>query len=248
MNPFNRPYTLGRGGLLPETKTLIGRMTVEPSRGRKAAINRLVGRLKERGLWQNPKFDALYVLAAHDSQAGYLNWFANNTASAVDGPLFTVDRGSAGDGVDGRLLCVVPSASPIGNSHIGIGVQEGLIGVSYAPYAFASDGGMTTVFGNLSIGAGFTIAGPDLRHGIMCWTGAETLRGYKNGSLARTWNHPAPGPSWGQVELHRMYSGLDVTFTSGRCGFLHSGKSITDQEAANLSSALNAYMAEIGAW
>jgi hypothetical protein len=248
MNPFNRPYTLGRGGLLPETRTLIGRMSAEPSRGRKAAINRLIGRLKERGLWQSPKIDALYVLAAHDSNAHLLNWFANNAATAAGGPIFTVDRGSAGDGVDARLICQTPAGNPVGNAHIGIGVQAGLVGLTYAPYAFASEGGMTTVFGSPSIGSGFTVPGPGLRHGIICWTGPETLRGYKNGSLARTWSAPVADTSWEQPQLHRIYEGLDAAFTTGRAGFLHYGQALSDLEAANLSAALNAYMVEIGAW
>jgi hypothetical protein len=84
-------------GYETETTTLLAAMTVEPSTVRKDQINDMIVELKDNGLWA--KLDLLYVTAAHDSQAGRLNWKtpASNTLTTAGGtPSFTVDRGFTG--------------------------------------------------------------------------------------------------------------------------------------------------------
>lgn len=92
------------GGATPEAETtaLIARMTVSPDSTRKGHINTLVKSLKTAGVW--PKLDALYVLAAHDAQAGLLNWKGSVfTLVPVNAPTFTLDRGYAGNGTSSYL-------------------------------------------------------------------------------------------------------------------------------------------------
>jgi hypothetical protein len=61
-------------------------------------IDRVIRGLKQSGVWD--KLDVFYMLAAHDEQAGRLNWKnpGTLTATAVNALTFTTDRGFAGDG------------------------------------------------------------------------------------------------------------------------------------------------------
>lgn len=90
------------GGYLPEANALFARMTVPPSTARKALINTLIGSMINAGAWA--EMDCLYVMAAHDAQAARLNWIADqDNLVPVNSPVFTVDRGYAGDGATSYL-------------------------------------------------------------------------------------------------------------------------------------------------
>jgi hypothetical protein len=94
---------------------LVSRMTVEPPASRRVVIEGLISDLMSAGVWDS--LDGLYVFAAHDRQAARLNWTALESnpvpsrvdfetwkpsamrdATEVNAPIFTVDRGFAGDG------------------------------------------------------------------------------------------------------------------------------------------------------
>jgi hypothetical protein len=96
MNPV-RLLTL-TGGLSSETRSLVDAMTVKPTSTRMRRIDRVIRGLKQSGVWD--KLDVFYMLAAHDEQAGRLNWKnpGTLTATAVNALTFTTDRGFAGDG------------------------------------------------------------------------------------------------------------------------------------------------------
>jgi hypothetical protein len=80
-----------------EARSLFARMTVKPTPKRAELIDQLYNSLVAAGVL--PKLDALYVLAAADSQAAKLNWIANQyNLTEVNAPTFTADRGFAGDG------------------------------------------------------------------------------------------------------------------------------------------------------
>jgi hypothetical protein len=86
------------GGNEAETTTLLAAMSSQPDATRTTAINTLIAALKTAGIWA--KLDVLYILAAHDAQAARLNWKtpASFTATAVNTPTFTTDRGYNGNG------------------------------------------------------------------------------------------------------------------------------------------------------
>jgi len=86
----------------PEALALFDRMTVPPNTARMGHINALIAGLKQAGVWQ--RFDAFYMLAAHDAQAARLNWVADAyNLTAVNNPAFEVDRGYTGNGVNAYL-------------------------------------------------------------------------------------------------------------------------------------------------
>jgi len=106
-NGYGTPVVMVASGGLPvkgatyqyvnaEASALAARFTTPPTYARAALIDTLVGALKTAGVWA--KLDALYVMAAADSQAARQNWIANlYNATAVSGPSFTADRGYTGN-------------------------------------------------------------------------------------------------------------------------------------------------------
>jgi hypothetical protein len=82
----------------PDAAAYASAMTVVPSAARVALIDVFVRAIKAGGLWT--RLDVLYLLAAHDAQAGRVNLIAPalHTCTAVNSPSFVTDRGYAGDG------------------------------------------------------------------------------------------------------------------------------------------------------
>jgi hypothetical protein len=93
-----------------EAHTLVGAMVEEPSDARKTLIDALISGLKTDGLWN--LLDALYVQAAHTSQAGCLNWKQPDLYPLIESGTgtWTTDRDWAGDGISGRLSLNVSPA------------------------------------------------------------------------------------------------------------------------------------------
>lgn len=99
---FGNPAILAGPRYLAQAKALFARMTTPPTRARMNLINQMIGALLDAGVWQ--KLDALYVMAAADSQAARLNWIADQyNLTAVNSPTFTVDSGYTGNGTSSYL-------------------------------------------------------------------------------------------------------------------------------------------------
>lgn len=109
--------SLGRVGRLmrsgstytAESRQLFSAMTTPPSTARQVAINNCIKSLKSSGIWS--KLGLLYVFAANDSQAALLNWKqpGTYTATAVNSPTFTTDRGFNGDGATSYIDTNLPA-------------------------------------------------------------------------------------------------------------------------------------------
>jgi hypothetical protein len=78
-------------------QTIFNAFTTPPSTTRKGHINTLVLALKAANIWTT--LDALYVMAAADSQAAKINWKQPGTynLTEVNSPTFTADQGFTGD-------------------------------------------------------------------------------------------------------------------------------------------------------
>lgn len=102
--------------------TLFAAMSVQPDITRKALINGLILSLKSGGVWT--KLDVFYGLAAHAAQAARLNWKnPAQSATAVNSPTFTTDRGYAGDGSSSYLdTGYIPSAGSGTTNSASLGV------------------------------------------------------------------------------------------------------------------------------
>ena len=78
----DRRRILFGAGYTPQAKALFAAMSAKPTPTRMNLYNGLILSLRTSGLWAN--LDALYLMAAHDEQAGRLNIVAQSrTASAT---------------------------------------------------------------------------------------------------------------------------------------------------------------------
>lgn len=84
-----------------QSRAIIDAMTVPPNAARKRLVDLTVRMLLGSGAWD--LMDVLWMLAAHDEQAGRINWISpgSHTVTVVNAWTFTQDRGFAGDGVSG---------------------------------------------------------------------------------------------------------------------------------------------------
>ena len=102
------PAVLNGTDVDPTALTLYNAMTVKPDATRFSIIDTTIRALKGQNVLGlnsglidfKSKMDWLYVCAAHDSQAGLLDWFNPTTdvAVPVNSPTFTVNSGYAGNG------------------------------------------------------------------------------------------------------------------------------------------------------
>jgi len=84
------------------TNTLVTAMSVAPSTARKNAMNSFIVGLKQAGLWDT--ISTLHILAAHDEQAGRLNWVNPGQITLTNSSaVFEVDRGFTGNGTSSYL-------------------------------------------------------------------------------------------------------------------------------------------------
>jgi hypothetical protein len=86
-----------------EAAAIVAAFTTPATNSRKALIDTTVGALKTANIWS--ALDALWVLAAADSQAALINWKNPGTFTGitVNSPAFTTDRGFQGNGTSSRV-------------------------------------------------------------------------------------------------------------------------------------------------
>lgn len=86
-----------RAAFSAEAQAYFAAMAVQPDDARKVLINNLINNLIVNGVWA--RLDCLFLLAATTSQAGLLNAVnPAQTATLVNAPTFTVDRGFTTNG------------------------------------------------------------------------------------------------------------------------------------------------------
>lgn len=126
-----KPATLGTGEVSydADAAALFVRWTPPPTTTRAGLLDANIRAHKAGGVW--PKTDVRWFLAAPDAQAARLNWKSSSyTASPVNSPSFTADRGYTGDAVSTYLTTGFdPTTSPAGllmqtdSAHLGIWVR-----------------------------------------------------------------------------------------------------------------------------
>lgn len=95
--------SMGGSGYEAEATALFARFTSDPGTTRKNDINTCIASLKTNGIWS--KLEALWVFAAHDSQASLLNWVSSSHNMTTAGsPTFTTDAGYTGDNTTNYLI------------------------------------------------------------------------------------------------------------------------------------------------
>lgn len=245
------------GGLLQETRLILGKFSAAPTLARAAAIDALVRALKTNGTWS--KRSGLWIYAAHTSQAACVNWIAPgaSSASAQGSPTFTANRGFTGNGSDGYLLCGNVSdyplftqndahtmawslTNPAGNDN------NYLFGNSAAAGNFhflpkSTSGNANSRFNS---GTSDTFANSDV-------SGLYTLRRnnssnyqlFRNASQIRSVSQASAAVTTNAFRVLRHSS----SFSALECAMVSIGGTLTDTEIANDHTAFQTYLQAAGA-
>jgi hypothetical protein len=238
------------------TTALLAAMSVQPNAARITVINNAIVSLKNNGLWT--KMGLLYVNAAHDEQAGRLNWVnpGTSTLTAVNSPTFTADRGFAGDAVSMYLTTgvaenAVPNYSQ-DNAHVGVwSVTAGTLNKNVVGKDVGGTGLIAIQTNNVSgfavqINGGGSIVGLDAPvntgHVVGVRNNSTDVVGYRNGANVITGTKTSSAPDANIVTLLRLNS----VYADQQMALLHLGTKLTDAEATSLYNIFRTYMTAVG--
>jgi hypothetical protein len=160
-------------------KSLFNRMSVPQCLEMKTLISKTITRLDDNGMWN--KFDALWVMAAHDSSTALLNWVENdhNLTVGANTVYFVVDSGFYGDGDSGYLstnyLAADTNNLSLTSGAIGVWVWKKTARNEFEIGAYGSGNGYTSLAAKYSTGVSYGVVG-----------GAATAANYSS----------AIGPAW----------------------------------------------------
>lgn len=237
----------------PAATAYFSRMAAQPGPARKGQINTLIVALKAAGVWA--KLDFLYLLAAHDAQAGRLNMVANDELAPVNSPLFTVDRGFKGDGAAAYLeSALTQSALPkagqndaswlLGVRQIGETSRFVIGAISAVRFAFQGRAAGGVSVRNTQGAVSDDVASvPQTGRFGSTRAGATDHRVFRNGELVGTFATSSSAPSSQAILLFRggsVYSSAEVTHYG-------AGASLTPAQQAAADAAIQNYLQAIGA-
>lgn len=255
----------GGGGVsyTAEAEALFARMSVAPDNTRKGLINTailslLAGAVSGSNIWA--KLDALYLIAAHDSQAGRLNWKGTSYTLTMSGGMgtgdFTTDRGFTGDAVAKWLdTGLADNTAAINWSQdsacFGCWVNQDNATVNSSMGAASSanlrilpkDAG-TTGSVRLHKGTSLSVAGQTTRLGF-CAANRSTSTAsqfYRGGVSIGTSATVSTAPAATNISILRASS----TYSNDRVAAAVIGGSLTANEHTDLYNALNTFLTAIG--
>lgn len=241
------------GAYEPEAQALFARFTSSPTAARRRLINALIRSLKLGGIWS--RLDALYLLAAADSQAARQNWVADRfNLVAVGAPVFTADRGYAGDGVGAHLdtgfnPVAAAALSSQNDIHlatwVNTNIAEDKVDAGNPTSILNSRNAAGSFQGRAgSVSTSAVAVAASTGHSVATRSGPAQQDLYRNGELVQSDPHAsAPLASGNYLVLGR--SGASF-FTSRRLAVCHIGASINSAQAAATHLALSAYLTAIG--
>lgn len=244
------------GSFAGDADRIIAAMTVQPDATRTAIIRTAVQQIKDSGAWG--KLDGFFMLAAHASQAGRINWINPAFVAPIAGTVaFTTDRGFTPNGSGGSYVNangVSISKRTLSSSCIGIRVTDTL--VNGAAQDDAGQGG------NLSLrisGAG-SLASAALDSSTASSTSTVSTNsrhvvGSRSGSITNFYAGLSSMSAIGSQSVtpagvisNSPFIGAsdNVSSSARRFGCAYFGGYLTASEISNLNSAIHAYMTAIG--
>lgn len=250
----------------PEANALFARMTTQPSAARKTLINECIKSLKNSGVWA--KLNALYLLAALDSQASALNWISTNyNITPTNGPTFTIDRGWQGtlgtSASQPRLDTNLNGRGILSNvsHHFSVFYQSAYSAVydqwdgvydGSREIIFAPNRGGQAYFDSLSptltaVTAGSNTSG---KHFVLSRTSATFAKLYVDGAaLANTQTGDMSASQVPNVNINLMgYLDTGSWHTHGiREAAASIGAGLSATEVSALTDAIHTYLAGVGA-
>lgn len=261
------PDVAGRArvSLDPAAAAVIARMSLAPGETRIGLIDALVRGLKASGVWA--KLDLLYLMAAHDAQAGRLNWIgAANDLAAVNAPGFTADRGYAGDGATSYLdtgwaasgsarfltdsaalgCWINAGADTPSDFAVAMGARDASNGAFVGPRGSGNairgrvnQASSSASSGTVATRMGLTVLSRTASNLVSCYRGSGL-----DGSFATVSGGRATVPLFlGCLNASGSFSnGVDNRIAAG-----FAGAGLSGAEVAALHAALSAYLSAVGA-
>ena len=241
-----------------ESEALFARMTAQPDATRKGHINTLIASLKSAGVWS--KLDTLYLFAAHDSQAGLLNWKSTSFNATLVGPnlpAHNTDIGFSGataaSSTASHLTAGGYDPSVGGLNYVAASSHFGIFTTKIATFndiMRVRSGGFNAgfiraegrVFGRSGFNTQFDILpGSVAQRGHYVLNRETTTDGaYYNGTAAAA-------TSTADTEIRGPFNLLVGGGLNGhRIATHHAGAHLTSTEAADLYAALNTYLTALG--
>jgi len=253
--------TVSASSYSAEATAYFAAMTTQPDATRKGLIDTLIVALKAgANAWS--ALDRFVLFASHDSQSALLDAHdPTKSASAVNSPVFTTDRGFAGDAASSHIDFGEPG-NAAGNqmtqnsASMGVwinaqGATSGLrflAGQTGAAYRLTVTGRNTT--GNETFRASDATdsvsranTGTRLGHRTSVRPDASTKLSYLNGgnqvsvSLAST----------GVAATNNTVLRAGTNYSDDRAAAAYLGASLTATQVSELHTALNTYLTAIGA-
>jgi hypothetical protein len=247
-------------GLDADVAAFLARLTTPPTTDRASLYTTLILSLKSAGVWS--KLDALWVMAAADSQAARLNLVSSSyTLTPVSNPVFTVDRGYQGDasasyldtnmdtGAGGGVKiqrnsafigCYVNTATTgadvreMGSRNFAVNLLNLTSGMSFRNAATNSDSTIAT-FAN-SIGFAATNRNNSANHDI-----------YKNGVYVETLTRSSVILSSSNCLICAFNNnGVPSQFSAKRVASAAIGQDLTAGETLALYNAILSYLTAVG--
>lgn len=262
---FPQRYLMPHASLRPgagsvydsDAEAVFAAFSTPPDDTRKGHINTLVLALKAASAWND--FVFLYVHAAADSQAAKINWKSPGTLTAteVNSPTFTTDRGFTGNGSSSYVESGYNLSSGGGvyvqdSAHLGsyaltdVSANTSDLGVSSGLNAFLISRNGSSISFRINTGSTITksTVATSVGHNVVTRTGSSLSRAFKNGSQIGTDDTTASAaPPNGTL---RILSGAS-TFSSRQIAISHAGAGLSDAKVAALSSAFSTYLTAVGA-
>jgi len=244
-----------------DADALFARIISQPDDTRKGLIDDLIVALKAAGVWT--KFDAFYVLAAHDAQTAKLNWkSASFDAIAVNSPTFTVDRGYAGNGTTSYLSTgfnptTAPSPQFVQNSaHIGVWNRSTTInnsmydmgGNAATPGTMmdcGTTGGQLRGRINHASNVSFNNLGAIIGHNAISRVLSTGINGYLNGAFINQVALTSAAPTNETIII--CGAGTGANFSTRELAAVHFGSGLSAAEIDATNDALAVYMTAVGA-
>ena len=241
-----------------EATTLVGLMSVQPTNARKALIDALITSLKSAGVWA--KLDVLWIPAAHDSQAGRLNWKSPGTftLAEVSSPTFTADRGYTGNGTSSYLTTGwAPATNGVNytqNSASLIAWCRTSAQQTANLYGTATNGQARLLTRSATDNLVYTVNATTTKSvantdgaGLYAVVRSAALnsQSYKNGAAFGTADTTTASATLTATQFNLLRN--NSTFSSAEIAIAAAGASLDATENANLYNALQTYMTAIGA-
>jgi hypothetical protein len=249
------------GGLDPATTAWVNQVVTNGgtvSTGRRTIVDTLITGLKTDGLWT--KLDRLWLFAAENSQSALTDLVALASATPVNSPTFTVDRGYAGNGTSSYLNSNYNPSTAIlykqNDAHYSVYTRQSTAGTNI--WLGAYDGtwitqllqqnGTQFYMGiNTNAGDSFNASGAGMN--VVTRRSASAVEMFHNGISIFT-NGTSPAVAVGNLNISicaRNNAGTVDSFDTDQIAASSWGNQLSVTDMGNLSSRINTYMTSVGA-